>query len=184
MKWSQLKKRIEATFADSIAGRVEVWNTRYRKSHDAQGEAWITIDKQRISSMGTLTYFGKSHSEANRLRRESGCIDFRDPQQREGYHQARDEAEKTVHDRGVFSLCDLNRALFDYLNLSIDDAIQSDNPIIRAFATLDSRFGKRRLKEFDDSEEHTLVKTLYRFRCEVEGGEMVLKQNIAGTQES
>ncbi|MHC4745149.1 MAG: hypothetical protein ACYS8Z_24805 [Planctomycetota bacterium] len=35
--------------------------------------------------------------------------------------------------------------------------------------TLDRRFGKRRLKEFDDSNEHSLVKTLYRFRCEAEG---------------
>jgi hypothetical protein len=168
MKWSQLKKRVEAMFADSVAGRVEVWNTRYRKSHDAEGEAWNTIDTQRFSSMGTYTYFVQSGSEANRLRRESGCTDFRDPAQRERYYQACDEADKIVHDRGIFASWDVNRALFDYLNLSIDDAVKSDNPIIRAFATLDRRFGKRCLKEFDDSREHPLVKTLYRFRCEVE----------------
>ena len=48
MKWSQLKKRIEESFADSVRGRVEVWNTRYRRAHDDAGEAWITIDKQRV----------------------------------------------------------------------------------------------------------------------------------------
>jgi hypothetical protein len=46
---------------------------------------------------------------------------------------------------------DVNRGLFDFLNLSIDDAIKSDNPIIRAFATLDRRFGRRRLGDFDES---------------------------------
>jgi len=29
MKWSQLKTRIEEKFAESVVGRVEVWNTRY-----------------------------------------------------------------------------------------------------------------------------------------------------------
>ena len=169
MMWSQLKKRIEATFADSVAGRVEVWNTRYRKSHDEEGEAWITIDKQLVSSMGTYTYFNESYREANRLCEERGCTDYRDPDQYEAYHRAHDKADQIVHDRGMFRMEDVNSALFDALNLSIDDAIKSDNPIIRAFATLDRRFGKRRLAAFDDSKEHPLVRTLYRIRCEAEG---------------
>jgi hypothetical protein len=169
MKWSQLKKRIEALFADSVAGRVEVWNTRYRRSHDAEGEAWITFDKQRVSSMGTYTFFGESYREVTRIRQELGCMDYRDPEQSDAYYRAHAEADKLAHDRGAFASWDVNRALFDYLNLSIDDAIKSDNPIVRAFATLDRRFGKGRLTEFDDSKEHPLVRTLYRLRCEAEG---------------
>lgn len=169
MKWSQLKKRIEATFADSVAGRVEVWNTRYRKAHDAEGEAWITIDKQRVSSMGTYTYFMESDREQSRLCMELGCTDFRDPLQREAFRQAQEQADQIVNDRGIYRMEDVNSALFDLLNLSIDDAIRSDNAIIRAFATLDRRFGKRRLAVFDDTKEHPLVRTLFRFRCEAEG---------------
>ena len=56
MQWSQLKKRLESTFADSVRGRVEVWATRYRSAHDQAGEAWITFDKNRLVSMGTWTY--------------------------------------------------------------------------------------------------------------------------------
>lgn len=44
MKWSELKKRIEEKFAESVHGRVEVWATRYRHAHDQEGEAWITFD--------------------------------------------------------------------------------------------------------------------------------------------
>ncbi len=180
MKWSQLKKRIEATFADSVAGRVEVWNTRYRRAHDQEGEAWITIDKQRVVSMATYTYFVEFYRQANRLRLESACDDFSDPAQREGYHRAGDEADRIVNERGVFPMGALNRALFDYLNLSIDDASESQNPIIRAFATLDRRFGKRRLTEFDDSEEHPLVRTLFRFRCEAEGIKTEPESSVPG----
>ncbi len=169
MKWSQLKKRIEANFADSVVGRVEVWNTRYRKSHDAEGEAWITIDKQRVSTMGTCTYFVELEQETRRKVREYGAADFDNPDQREARGRAYWEAEKIVNRRGHFRLEDVNRALFDSLGLSIGEAIKSANPIIRAFATLDRRFGKRRLAEFNDSSEHPLVRSLYQFRCEASG---------------
>ena len=156
MKWSQLKKRIEATFAKSVAGRVEVWNTRYRGAHDDAGEAWITVDGVRVTSMGACTFGRMYWEESWKLRQD-------------GYCRTRDEAVRRAHERGGFLPSEVNRALFDYLSLSIDDAIKSDNPIIRAFATLDRRFGKRRLAEFDDSKEHPLVRTLYRIRCGAEG---------------
>ena len=169
MKWSQLKKRIEGGFADSVAGRVQVWTTRYRGAHDAEGEAWITIDKQRVSSMGTCSYFIEQHKEATRIREASGCLDHLDPEQQVGYFAARREAERIVDEKNLFfTLWEFNHALFEFLNLSIDDAIASDDPIIRALVMLDRRFGKRRLKAFDDSEQPPLVRTLYRFRCKAE----------------
>jgi hypothetical protein len=173
MKWSQLKVRIESMFADSVAGRVEVWNTRYRKTHEweneEQGEAWITIDKRRIYDMGDATYRNQLYYEGLRLQSETDCLDYTDPNQIEGYNKAWDEAQQIGHDRGIFSREYFNKSLFNFLNLSIDVAIKSDNPIIRALSILDRRFGKRRLIEFDDSTENPLVKTLYRFRCEAEG---------------
>jgi hypothetical protein len=41
MRWSLLKKKVEDNFADSVVGRVEVYNTRYRKAHDEYGEVWV-----------------------------------------------------------------------------------------------------------------------------------------------
>lgn len=179
MKWSQLKKRLEATFADSVSGRVEVWNTRYRKSHDAEGEAWITVDKKRVSSMATYTYFVERYREMNRIREELGCVDRKDPEQREGFYEAWRQAEKTMRERGVYPLWIVNKALFDYLNFSIDDIVKSENHIIRAFGMLDRRIGKRRLKSIDDTDEHPLVRTLYRFRCEAEGVKIDVEQRAA-----
>ena len=56
------------------------------------------------------------------------------------------------------------------LLLSIDEALKSDNIFIRAFAMLDSRLGKRRLRTMHLSDdEHLLVRQFYDLRCEAEG---------------
>ena len=57
-----------------------------------------------------------------------------------------------------------------YLLLSVDDALQSGSPLIRALAVIDRRVGKRRLRSLEiGPEEHSLVYELYRLRCEAEG---------------
>jgi len=169
MQWSQLKKRMEETFAESVKGRLEVWVTRYRRAHDQFGEAWITLDKQKIVTMGTLRFQIAHYETAHRLREERDCLDYRDPTQLAGYRGAWDEANKSLHDEGIFDPHDLKDSMFSYLNLGIDDALNSENPIIRAFAMLDKRFGKRRLYNFDSTNEHPLVIQFYRFRCHAEG---------------
>jgi hypothetical protein len=169
MQWSQLKKRMEETFADAVRGRLELWVTRYRDAHDDAGEAWITLDKQKIVTMGNLKFQIAHYETAQRLRKDRDCQDYRDPTQLAGYRGAWDDATKSLHDAGIFDSHDLPRSMFTYLNLSIDDALTSDNPIIRAFAVLDRRCGKRRLSDFDATSEHLLVRQFYRFRCHVEG---------------
>jgi hypothetical protein len=168
MQWSQLKKRIEDTFAESLQGRMQVWSTRYRRAHDQVGESWLTFDKERIDSMGTQGYDNQYFRIAHELRTERDCLDYNDPAQRSGYYNAYQESEKLLHDKGVFPSWEFNRALFDYLNLSIDEAISSENPIQRALALLDKRFGKRRLQEFNPSSEHPFVAQLYSLRCKAE----------------
>ena len=169
MQWSQLKKRIEDTFAQSVKGRLEIWSTRYRHAVHQYGEAWITIDKKKIVTMGTLRFEVAFYKASQRLREERECTDYRDPAQTGGYRRAADETEKAVKDEGIFAAWDLNKSLFDYLNLSIDESLTSQNPIIQAFATLDKRCGKRRLLELEFTDEHPLVSQFYLFRCHVEG---------------
>jgi hypothetical protein len=169
MQWSQLKKRIEDTFAESVQGRVEVWATRYRHAHDQEGEAWITFDKERIISMGTWTYEKKADEVRTKLREESGCTDYRNPEHRSGYYSAYDKADEIVHRQGHYPLWDAYKAFFEYLNLSIDEILTSENPIVKALGMLDKRFGKRRLKTFDAEAESVLVKKLYECRCKCDG---------------
>ena len=56
MQWSQLKKQLQTRMAESISGGIDMHQTRYRHSHDQEGEFWITLGKSRIFSSGSLSY--------------------------------------------------------------------------------------------------------------------------------
>ena len=79
------------------------------------------------------------------------------------------EAGKALQERGVIPVREFMTALFDYLNMSIDDILASDNFVVRAFGMLDRRLGKRRLAAMDVSAEHPFVRTLHDLRCSAEG---------------
>ena len=169
MMWSKLKQRIEEGFANSAKGRVEVWSTRYRNSHDQEGEAWITLDKTRIHSMGTLTYLVESFERNTQHPCEQYFLDYQDSQKIQGYRDAQQETDRDLRDQGILPLEGFNRALLAYLNLSIDDILDSDEMIVRALGMFDRRLGKRRLNTMDVSKDHELVQNFFRIRCALEG---------------
>jgi hypothetical protein len=169
MRWSKLKQRIEQGFADSVRGRVEIWNTRYRAAHDDEGEAWITVDKIRVHSVGSLTFLVKSYEESSRLQKERDCADYRDDTKRAAYLACWDEVEQDLSRRGVVPLWTFNKGLFDYLNLSIDEILRSDQVVLRALGMLDKRVGKRRLTQLDVVSETELVQRFFQLRCVFEG---------------
>lgn len=172
MRWSQLKKRIEETFAERVKGRVEVFVTRYRHAHDGAGEAWVTIDGAQVSCMSEIAYWKHRMTLHKRIMREAGAPerpDYRDAELRRTSWEAHDRAEQTTLADEVYSDEAFKEALFDYLNLSIEEILASENPIIRAFGMLDRRMGKRRLAAFEAKKETALLRRLHAFRCEVEG---------------
>lgn len=150
MKWSQLKKRIEATLADSVRERITFGMTSYRKCHDQLGRGWITIDGREILSMPEMDF------------------DI------EVYHRTREqqityeEARRQVRSLNLFGQSDLHHSLLEYLSLNIDEILSSDNALIRSLGMLDARTGKRRLLKLDNGEEHDLVRRLYLLRCDAE----------------
>ena len=70
---------------------------------------------------------------------------------------------------GVSAGYDLPLAMHEYLVLSIDAAIASPNPLIRALAVLDRRAGERRLVRIDPAKEVPLVRELLAVRRGVRG---------------
>lgn len=85
--------------------------------------------------------------------------------------EAEDLAVQIANDSGIASTWDVLGAIEEYLNLSIQDALQSNNSIIRMFAILDRRVGERTLLavqgEYSNSEEW--LKEFYELRMQAEG---------------
>lgn len=159
MMWSKLKSRIEAGFADCVRGRVEVWSTRYRRAHDEAGEGWITIDKTRVHSMGTLSFYTAQYLRAAQGPAAESLT----------ANERWKKAEDALAAEGILPLYGFNNALFEYLNLSIEDVLASDQMMIRAFGMFDKRLGKRRLLALDLREDHELVRSFHGIRCAWEG---------------
>ena len=83
------------------------------------------------------------------------------------------EAIAITRRAGVLSQEEFYALLHEYLRTSVAQSLTADNPITRALAVIDSRVGKRRLRQLAaHPDEHPLVRVLLAIRCEAEGIEI------------
>lgn len=161
MQWSQLKRRVESMFADSLRGRVAVHSTTYHQWNDSRdaGRVWITIDGQEALTLCSnyrelyptmpavlvqqLDRLGISSVPGN-----GGPADLRD--------------------KLVLSRWEVHQLMFGYLSLPIEEILASDHPFVRGLGMLDRRVGKRRLAVLRPKEQHPWPRLLLDLRCEAE----------------
>lgn len=62
---------------------------------------------------------------------------------------------------GIYEQIDFVRSLHQYLQMTIDDALNSSDPLIKGIAVIDRRTGKRRLQSMDVSTEHPFVQIMW-----------------------
>jgi len=165
MRWSKLRSQVESFFANSVKGRVRLHSTRYRRMHDQEGRAWITIDGEEIIHMPHI--FKWLHERSKR------AAELADVENEFGNWQEMATiwkvAEQQLQEESIFCQGELGDAMFRYLQMPISDILGSEEPLIRAIGMLDRRVGKRKLSSLLSVVEHPLVRLLYLFRCEAEG---------------
>ena len=159
MKWSKLKKEIEQRLSDKLMRRLEYYTTTYANS--SLGRSWITFDKVQIVNFETIlswvNYNAYYHELTNKPNYQK--------------HSSINDKERTVGlpmERVEFSQFDFLNSCWDYLQLSIEDALESKNPIINSLAMVDRRLGKRRLTNINIEDLHPLTKLLFCIRLNVE----------------
>ena len=179
MQWSKMKSMLERFLCDKLKGCIELRATVYRKFHDSPSRVWITLDGREILSASDVTYavrHGKLYEQLkvqNQLKlmpyHDDWKVMFHSPE-RQALVQASDVAENSLIDQGIFKGYHLYNSLMHYSSLSIEEAMNADNVIVRAYSMLDRRLGKRRLKKLRFPEDtHPLIIDFYKIRCEVEG---------------
>jgi len=146
LPWSKLKARVKDRICPELSGRVDFYVTSYRRSHSDADTVWITVDGERIFEAKYYAYL-RAMGEA------LSC------------GLTHDAIPSALRDREIFSPQEFGKALRSYLDLSIHDALASTNPLIKAFAIIDRRVGKRTLRKLEISDsEPLLVKTFYSLR--------------------
>lgn len=132
--WSEIRNKLEKNYlAESLRGHIQYYAISYSKSPDHEGRAAIRFDGKEIISGSYWNNWFKAHlfphDEKNkeRMSKEFAFID--------------DTALKL----GVFDQRCFYRAFDEFDNQSIERSLESDDLIVRIFAILDRRIGKRRL---------------------------------------
>lgn len=188
MQWSKMKKTLEDFLCPSLKGRVSYGVTNYRKAHDEMGRAYIRVDSKEIINMCTIKKEMAIFKEQRTIKNSQDFVEKQEKEdivfeilRKEGFseecldsiiqnRETHDIAKENIESKGIFAQYDFWRAAEAFLNLSIEDALKSTNTLIKIFALMDRRVGKRTLnsiKEFIQS-ENQWVQTFYQIRIEAD----------------
>jgi len=159
MTWSQTRKKLETDYlCPALRGRVRYFATTYRESHDREGRAAILVDGEEFLKSNYFEYDGAFWGLYYRL--GNGLTG-----------NGRQLIQQTVLNRGLFDQQIFYTAFQQFDNQSIEASLSSKTPLVRIFALLDRRVGKRRLVALEDAMERELdwVRPFYLLRMEAEG---------------
>lgn len=161
VRWSRVKSRVRALLAGAVKDRVDFHSTRYRRAHDSDGRAWITLDGEEVLNMATIVAWRTQYDMAYRMKEAFNGDSM-------AFNAGWDYAKEYMRDESIFWQHEFGQALFKYPNLPIDEILSSPNPLIRAIGVLDRRVGRARLIGLLKDEPHPLVMRLGAFRSVAE----------------
>lgn len=139
--WSGLNKQLSCYLCKPLENRITYFLTRYHKVHNAYGRAVVLLDKKEMVSFSWTEMYQQEHeiSELYALLRTEKNNDI-----------SYDEGMRTLRQKWdndcTYCEMDFLSSATDFLQMPITDALNSDNNIIRMFAILDKRVGKRTLQ--------------------------------------
>ena len=158
--WSKIRYKLENEYlAVSLRGHIQYYATTYSKSPDHEGRAAIRYDGKEIlkgcywNNWVKAHLFPKDETYDRRMRVEMAYMD--------------DTALKL----GVFDQRSFYNAFAEFDNQNIEKSLNSDNLLVRIFALLDRRVGKRRLIAMQETllEETDTFQEFYAIRAKAEG---------------
>ena len=159
--WGEVRKTLEQDLlCDSLKGRVRYFATRYRKSHDGIGRVCVLVDEKEIINM---PYSIENERYVETLRRKK---DEPDKSRQKIYEKVCDDFAEI----GLYYPGDFGTALDEFLSEDIQDALSSENYIVRMLAIMDRRVGKRTLERIkpDISVLPEWLQYFYKLRLEAE----------------
>ena len=158
--WSGIRKKLESEYlAESLRGHISYFATSYSRSHDHEGRAAIRYDGKEIIK-GCYYYnwtkadlFPEDEKYEKRMKEEFAFMD--------------DTAIKL----GVFDQTCFYKGFKEFANQSIEKSLCSENLLVRIFAVLDRRVGKRKLLTLKENieNESDSFKEFFAIRIRAEG---------------
>lgn len=158
MKWTKLKHKYKTEFLhESVRARVDFHFDVYRKTHDLDGQVLrVSIDGVTVFKGNTLRYMVQENKLSQQFKLEHPERSWREVSEMTG---------QILQDEALHPRYQLTEAMREIMILPIEAALQHEDPIIRAFALLDKRVGRRRLEQIHLTEDsHPLIRLFYQVR--------------------
>jgi hypothetical protein len=165
MMWSKIRSELKELLVPELRDRVDVHCTHYRHATDNYGEAWITVDKQKVDGGGYFHWHGISPTRDMLIRQAPALFDSH-PE----YAKANSEDPDVwlMQHKGAFETYHIIGSLKVYLSTPYSECYGATNPIVRAFSLVDRRLGRRRFEAIVlDRQEYPLVARFYDLRREL-----------------
>lgn len=142
--WLGIKIRLEELLCYSLKDRITYFLTRYHKVNDAYGRASIRFDGKELVCFSWIEMYRQEH-EISKINKKNPDLSYKEAE----------DTLKSVWDKNcTYDDMDFIDAVQKFFHLPIQDALLSDNYIIKVLAILDRRVGKRTLKQISISMEY------------------------------
>lgn len=157
--WSAIRHKLENEhLADCLKGRITYFATSYSKCPDHEGRAAILLDGKQIVSGSYCEQWSKAHllphdeTLEKRLKYEFPFMD------------------NTAIKYGQFDQRCFYQAFYEFDNQDITTSLYSENMLVRIFALLDKRVGKRTLLKLSQTicDEPEIFQLFYNIRVTAE----------------
>lgn len=163
--WSGTRNKLENDYlCPTLRGRIQYFATSYSKSADHEGRAAIRMDGVEVLRSNYYTYFENVWTKFHHLQSTTlkDCNSAK---------EAINQAHAFALEQGTFDQKVFYEAFGIFDNQSIEKSLVSEHPLVRIFALLDRRLGKRRLLALEQSMEQELdwVRAFYVIRMQAEG---------------
>ena len=156
--WSNLKKQMNDLLCDSLKDKISYFYTSYHEVHNAYGRATINYNKKEMVAFSWVEMYAQER-EVSQLYQEGKKVSYGELEKGKWIPECK--------------LCDADfiNSLTIYLKTDIAISLHSDNYLLRVFAYMDRRVGKRTLIKIKDDVEKLpdWVKQFYQIRCEADG---------------
>ena len=156
--WPKIRHKLEKEYlAESLRGHIRYFCTSYTYCPDHEGRAAILLDNKEIISGGYYNQWVKAHLLPHdetlemRLTLDMPLMD------------------NTAVKLGMFDQRCFYEAFNEFDNQSIEKSLASENILVRIFAVLDRRVGKRTLKKIGENiqNEPEVFQMFYNIRTNV-----------------
>ena len=172
--WSQLKKQMQDLLCDSLKDQITYFYTSYHQVHNAYSRGAILYRDQEVAAFSWSEQIVQERNIQEQYRKMDHVPTMWEDYEGswKAYEAACDAAcRETWMPNGILCHADFIDSVTIFLKNGIAESLHSDNYLLRIFAYMDRRVGKRTLVKIQDEAE-TLpewVQQFYRIRCEADG---------------